>query len=70
MREAVGYQEEEGVFWIDWEDFNEYFEEITICKLGEVDDWHVTKLRGSYNNESRYGPQVEVYVDQPTKVQI
>lgn len=68
MKEAVGYQHEEGVFWMDWEDFHEYFDEITICKLGEADAWYQLKLKGVYNNESRYGPQVELHVDKPTKV--
>eukprot|EP01105_Mastigella_eilhardi_P004737 TRINITY_DN1635_c0_g1_i3.p1 TRINITY_DN1635_c0_g1~~TRINITY_DN1635_c0_g1_i3.p1 ORF type:complete len:510 (-),score=112.92 TRINITY_DN1635_c0_g1_i3:53-1582(-) len=71
LMEAVGYKEEPGTFWMCFEDFVEFFDEVTVCKIGMMtqEDLRECKLNGKYSHDSIYGPQLELRVsEQHTKL--
>ncbi|KAH3756321.1 calpain-15 [Pelomyxa schiedti] len=67
LKRIVGYSEHVGAFWMCWEDFQQFFGEITICMVGATEGWQQTKILGKYSHpDSVYGPQIQLEVTEAT----
>lgn len=68
LKQAVGFKEEQGTFWMLWKDFCSFFHDITLCLFGVLPTWKTHFVQnGTYNRANQYGVQCIIRSEEPSQ---